>query len=850
MRCPSTNRLLPIITVAILIAAGHLNASPVAKRAVKAIAGRELLRNGGLEQAGDGRLEGWSPYGEGYAMERSVAHGGQHSAACDAPQGGRQLGLSQTLTLDRTDARPLVVSAWSKAEGVAGGPNPDYSLYVDLIYQDGTPLWGQIAGFSSGTHDWEYRRVQIFPTRPIKSLTVHLLFRGRQGKVWFDDVSLQEASADGRYALFDGACVEPSALEAQPPAGQAQILVRDAAAESDFYQVRPPAAPGERVDIPELKLAVEVAQATAAGDSRRTRIAVRDLAGRDRAVTLYYVVPVDATGWRWYDNVRESRVIGGRDEYHNTVQLGVGGSGRTSRYPFACVAGEREARSLLVTEPAVCHFGYNAGTRELYAAFDVGLASQTRVSGSANVSVIDARTDPQWGLRDTARLFYALLPAYFDPARISRPQGNWMAFQAISSVQDPEDFGFAVHEGDNDVRWDNDHGVGAYVYVEPMTWWLPMPKEMPRTYEAVMQHLEACRKDPQLARHDLAWAVSLSGIFDRTGRYNVDLLDTPWCDGAVFGNSADPDVPERDGHANLAHLNLRNLESALKRAEAHGGLAGIYLDSLEGWGRLLNHRREHFAAASLPLTFDSSSFSPVILNAMATQEWTEFIQEWVRQRGKRLMANAVPHELPYLALPLDLLGTETNWQQDGRFAPPSPDYLYLKRTLAWHKPYMFLMNTHFESWTAEMTERYMRLCLFYGMFPGFFSENASTNCYFANPTWYNRDRPLFRRYMPIIRRVAEAGWEPLTLARADAPDVWLERWGTQAGGGSQGRGLFLTILNTATRPCKTTITLDALLGGNRTVTGLLSSRNVGSTPRFEINLPPGDVEVLEIRMDE
>ena len=51
-----------------------------------------------------------------------------------------------------------------------------------------------------------------------------------------------------------------------------------------------------------------------------------------------------------------------------------------------------------------------------------------------------------------------------------------------------------------------------------------------------------------------------------------------------------------------------------------------------------------------------------------------------------------------------------------------------------------------------MTERYMQICLFYGMFPGFFSENAATNCYFANPAWYNRDRQLFSRYMPIIRR--------------------------------------------------------------------------------------------------
>ena len=47
--------------------------------------------------------------------------------------------------------------AWSKAEDVGGGPPPrlasgdagadqnnDYSLYLDLVYSDGTPLWGQV----------------------------------------------------------------------------------------------------------------------------------------------------------------------------------------------------------------------------------------------------------------------------------------------------------------------------------------------------------------------------------------------------------------------------------------------------------------------------------------------------------------------------------------------------------------------------------------------------------------------------------------------------------------------------------------------------------------------------------
>jgi hypothetical protein len=56
-----------------------------------------------------------------------------------------------------------------------------------------------------------------------------------------------------------------------------------------------------------------------------------------------------------------------------------------------------------------------------------------------------------------------------------------------------------------------------------------------------------------------------------------------------------------------------------------------------------------------------------------------------------------------------------------------------------------------------------------------FSHNAADNPYWHNPAWYNRDRALFQKYIPLIRRVAEAGWEPITHAIAEGG--WVERYG-------------------------------------------------------------------------
>ena len=45
----------------------------------------------------------------------------------------------------------------------------------------------------------------------------------------------------------------------------------------------------------------------------------------------------------------------------------------------------------------------------------------------------------------------------------------------------------------------------------------------------------------------------------------------------------------------------------------------------------------------------------------------------------------------------------------------------------------------------ELVERYMKRALAYGMFPGFFSHNASEGHYFTRPSLYNRDRALLKK---------------------------------------------------------------------------------------------------------
>jgi hypothetical protein len=168
-----------------------------------------LLTNGGFEQLHDSKLSGWRPAPKSFVLAPGEGRNDSAAIVCRNPSGEGWFGASQTLTLNRTNAAPLLISGWSKAAGVTGGADSGYALYVDLVYADGTPLWGQTAQFRTGTHDWEERRVMVFPEKPVKSLTLNCLFRGHGGQAWFDDVSVQEISTTSGVHLFAGAAVAP-----------------------------------------------------------------------------------------------------------------------------------------------------------------------------------------------------------------------------------------------------------------------------------------------------------------------------------------------------------------------------------------------------------------------------------------------------------------------------------------------------------------------------------------------------------------------------------------------------------------------------------------------------------------
>ena len=347
-----------------------------------------------------------------------------------------------------------------------------------------------------------------------------MLLRQHRGTARFRDPELRVVKTPRGASLFDGI---PVVLRGPSVEG---FQVRDVAAGSDFV----------RIERQALDLNLEYRKKLVHG-AELLDVTLSDVSGKDRAVTLVYAVPAplsaDVTGpeakvrvSRWLDGSRTSTKLENNREYVEAGHFRAGANGRLARYPLAAVADDRSGVALGIdmTYPAFFRIGYNAGTGELFLAYDLGLCPE---KPAAHLRFCRYGFDAAWGFRGALARYYEIYSAAF---RCRTPeQGLWMPFAAISKVKGWEDFGFKFKEGNDETEWDDRHGILTFHYTEPMTWWMSMPKSGPRTHEAAVAAARqlAGKGNPE------AKALFTSGYQNEAGEIPAQLLDTPWCNGAV-----------------------------------------------------------------------------------------------------------------------------------------------------------------------------------------------------------------------------------------------------------------------------------------------------------------------------
>ena len=519
------------------------------------------------------------------------------------------------------------------------------------------------------------------------------------------------------------------------------------------------------------------------------------------------------------------------------------GQGTMSYYPLCGVAIDDKGTGLGVDINLPVVYRLGAGQSQgLFAEFDIATSPFTRkFPNRAFFRICRFNFNAAWGMRAALEQYYSNYPEAFKKRVIS--EGIWLPFTSLRSIPGWGDFGIVFHEtswGSSDKKNGNktpniisDKGTGvlSFQYTEPWDVQLPIKTKLIE-YDTIVSH----NMIPEKHREYLY----ISSTRDKNGKWQTRRLQTPWFKtgwAVSITTNCDPDLP---GFNKYQYVLKDEIYPSLKM-----DVDGIYFDSMEwNWHHDLNYREEHFTFTDYPLTFSGKVGRPAIWNFTSEFEFMKKIADGMHTQGKLAMGNGHGWN-PFAASNLDLFGAELSWYSSDAHNTEALDF---KRAISFQKPIVFLLNEGlndkaFTEPPYKGYEVYFEKMLAYGFFPSFFSVDASNDPYWQDIKKIENGRPFFKKYIPIIKLIAGAGWEPVTYATCGSADIRIERFG-KAG------KLFFTIRNKGDKdlPCQVDFDLRELgIPESVSAVELVEDQTVRiKGNKLVLNVPAGRTRVISI----
>jgi hypothetical protein len=541
----------------------------------------------------------------------------------------------------------------------------------------------------------------------------------------------------------------------------------------------------------------------------------------ERPLRVVFGVPLDATGWSWGDDIVRSRPIAADSRYDNCFStLGR----KISNYPWSAVFDAQSGIALATPMdcPRIQSFAWD-GTSGLHAAFDVCLTTYTVATGPRKAAAEFAlyRFAPEWGFRAAAKRYYEAFPQFFQK-RTTR-DGCWEYPIPPIQIPNPQDFGFAFFEAFShpaEVREACAQlGIGIFRYIEPWGIWQgygtitekPSYEARVDTLRSWVANTTSTAKWMGMPRSYTAQAVLNSSYMDGDDRFPIDAYSYYWHQWGGIANQLWMGSVRLD----FTSVSLGSVYKSGVIDPSAPERQGLYIDSIAADGSMANLEDTnpgHFVGVRSPLCFSLATGKAVLPAPLDHYDSLAWISDYEHAAGRLMMGNTFPTAYRYYAHLLDITGSEVS---DVRESSPTAA---LRRTLAWRKP-----NTNLLQWFRgadfvdhEEVGQYIKDQMFWGFFPGIASCGGGIGWgetierYFLHPELYERDRPLFRLYIPVIRELSEAGWEPVTHARPGDSRLQVERFGEWSG-----RKLLFTVRNDSSAAVAGVLTLDAEAMGIR-----------------------------------
>lgn len=546
------------------------------------------------------------------------------------------------------------------------------------------------------------------------------------------------------------------------------------------------------------------------------------LNGQNSCVTIRFCFPEAGKNHAWYEGLDKSIAMVPGSIYYDTVPVatmlppdgafngatltegGYGdrvGQGTMSFYPLCATGIDGKGRALGVDPALPVVYRLGAGVEKgMIAEFDVATSPQAeKFPNRAFFRMCSFSFDNNWGMRSALEHYYAIYPEAFKK-RVP-VEGIWLPFTPLRSIKHWEDFGFAFHETAwnsqdtkegrklSNILSDKGTGVLSFQYTEPWDIQLPIWRKN-IAYDTLVS-------DAMIPEEHRAY-LATSATLDKNRKKQTRRLETPWFKSGwavSITTNCDPELPDFNRYQ---YVLQDEISPAVKL-----NVDGIYFDSMEwNWHHDLNYRSDHFRYTDYPLTFSADVARPAIWNFVSEFEMMTNVADDMHRQGKLAMGNGHGWN-PFAASNLDLFGAELSWYYSGDHNTKALDF---KRAISNQKPIVFLLNEGlndpaFTEAPYKGYEIYFEKLLAYGFFPSFFSVDASNDPYWQDEKKIENGRPFFKTYIPIIRTIAAAGWQPVTNASCSEKEIRVERFGENG-------NLYFTVRNNGSMDKKCTLHFD------------------------------------------
>jgi hypothetical protein len=268
----------------------------------------------------------------------------------------------------------------------------------------------------------------------------------------------------------------------------------------------------------------------------------------------------------------------------------------------------------------------------------------------------------------------------------------------------------------------------------------------------------------------------------------------------------------------------------------------------------MNYREDHFQYMETPLSFDTT-FKVGINYEMMAVEFVKACADWCKEQSEFQIVhcNGGITATNFTYAHQDSCGWESvAHYTDGRWSPTDYEYLIHHRIKVGKKHVMTIMNPQeWSTWTNTMTRKILaRFCSF-GILPSMGRaaenwDNTEGGTSFFKTTLVDRDRALFKQYVPITRALAHAGWRPKRNFTLSNSTIWGERFGDKA---DAAKTVYITCFNPSTTT-NVTFTLSSSIysvPAPSTFTELLSNTSRSWTAgNLTITLGPETVQVFRL----